>query len=124
MLFDGAIRFLREAAKEIGEKNIPAKLRLLQKVERIIDYLQSCLDKEKGGEIAGNLDRLYDYMLVRLTEANLHNDVNRIEEIADLMGTIRQGWATLCEGAKKEEGVEPPEEGKTPAGHKNIRVSV
>jgi flagellar protein FliS len=124
MLYDGAIRFLKEAGKEIAEKNIPAKIRLLQKVERIIDYLQSCLDIEKGGEIAGNLDRLYDYMLVRLTEANLYNDLDRVEEIADLLTTVRQGWATVCEGAKREEGAETPEERKTPAGHKNITVSV
>jgi flagellar secretion chaperone FliS len=124
MLYDGAIRFLREAAREIGEKNIPAKIRLLQKVERIIDYLQSCLDNEKGGEIARNLDRLYDYMLVKLTEANLHNDLDRIEEIAELLGTIRQGWATICDGTKKEECVENQEETKARAGQKNITVSV
>ena len=125
MLYDGAIRFLKDAAKEIAEKNITAKIRLLEKVERILDYLQSCLDMEKGGEIAENLHRLYDYMLVRLTEANLYNDPAKIEEIATLLGTVREGWGGMCEAAKKGEAAAgTPEEKKGPVGHKNITVSV
>jgi flagellar protein FliS len=125
MLYDGAIRFLKEAAKEIAEKNITAKLRLLEKVEKILDYLQACLDMEKGGEIAENLHRLYDYVLVRLTEANLYNDVAKIEEIANLLGTVREGWAGICKPTKNGEWTTgtPQKEGG-PVGHKNITVSV
>jgi flagellar secretion chaperone FliS len=125
MLYDGVIRFLKEAAKEITEKNITAKIRLLEKAEKIIDYLHSCLDMEKGGEIAENLDRLYDYMLVRLTEANLYNDVTRIEEIANLLGTVREGWAGIGEATKKGEAtIGTPENKKGSVGHKNIVVRV
>src|SRR3974390_1710865 len=92
MLYEGAIRFLKEAAAEISKNNITTKIHFIEKVEKIIEYLQSCLDRENGGEIAGNLHRLYEYMLVRLTEANFYNDVARLEEIAKLIGTIREGW--------------------------------
>ena len=125
MLYDGAIRFLKDAAKEIAEKNITAKIRLLEKVEKIIDYLQSCLDMEKGGEIAENLHRLYDYMLVRLTEANLYNDLAKIEEIANLLGTVREGWAGMCEASGKGGGKDAElQRKKSSVGHKNITVSV
>ncbi len=124
MLYDGAIRFLKEAVAELANGNIPAKVQLLDKVEKIIDYLESCLDREHGGEIASNLEKLYDYMLVRLTEANLYNDRVKLEEVGRLLGTVREGWAAVCEGARKErESREPQqeEEGSTP---KKIVVSV
>jgi flagellar protein FliS len=125
MLYDGAIRFLKEAAKELADKNMTAKIRLLGKVEKILDYLQSCLDMEKGGEIAENLHRLYDYMLVRLTEANLYNDLAKIEEIANLLGTVREGWAGICKATKKGEATTgTPADRKGPVGHRNITVSV
>lgn len=125
MLYDGVIRFLKEAAKEIADNNIRAKIRLLEKAEKIIDYLQSCLDMAKGGEIAENLHRLYDYMLVTLTEANLYNDAAKIEEIANLLGTVREGWAGIGEATRNEEAATgTPERKKGSVGHKNITVRV
>ena len=97
MLYQGAIRFLRSAIKEIAEKrNIAEKARLIKKTLSIIEYLQSCLDKEKGGEIAKNLDGLYEYMLIRLTEANLKNDEDKIEEVVKLLLLLTEAWAEIC----------------------------
>ncbi len=97
MLYQGAIRFLRSAIKEIAEKrNIAEKARLIKKTLSIIEYLQSCLDKDKGGEIAKNLDGLYEYMLIRLTEANLKNDENKIEEVVKLLLLLTEAWAEIC----------------------------
>ena len=123
MLYDGVIRFLREAGEEIGRKSISSKVRLLEKVEKIIEYLRSCLDRENGGEIAENLNRLYEYMLLRLTEANLYNDTAKLGEIERLIATLREGWVTICDAAKK--GQESPlqnEEGQ--ATPKKIVVSI
>ncbi len=106
MLYDGAIRFLKEACSEIAEENIAAKVRLLEKVEKIIEYLHSCLDMRQGGQIAENLHKLYDYMLVRLTEANLYNDVTKLQEIKSLLCTLREGWAKLCDAPKKNDETE------------------
>lgn len=98
MLYDGAIRFLRSAIKEIEENNnIPEKAILIEKTVKIIDYLQSCLDKEKGGEIAENLNKMYDYMSIKLTEANLRNDTAKMREVVDLINTIRDGWNSICD---------------------------
>jgi flagellar protein FliS len=124
MLYDGAIRFLKEASGEIAKKNIPAKIELLDKVEKIVEYLQSCLDREQGGEIAENLERLYDYMLVRLTEANLYNDVAKLEEIETLLSTVREGWASICEAPRKTQETKEAQPEKDSATTKNITVSV
>jgi flagellar secretion chaperone FliS len=124
MLYDGAIRFLREAVRAIEEENIAAKVQLLERAVKIIEYLQSCLDREQGGEIAENLQRLYDYMLIRLTEANLYNDVAKLEEIGTLLGTVREGWAAICDVPRKNQEAKPSEPEKDSATAKNIMISV
>jgi flagellar protein FliS len=124
MLYDGAIRFVKEAAREMAAGNITAKLQLLDKAVKIVDYLISCLDTEKGGEIAGNLQSLYSYMLVRLTEANLHNDVAKLEEVAKLLGTVREGWAGIRDAARENEVVKVsgPENDVATPNHITVRV--
>ena len=97
MLYDGAINFLKSAIRELNENNnVAEKAVLIEKAVKIIEYLQSCLDKEKGGEISDNLERLYEYAAVRLTMANLKNDVAKLEEVIELLSTIRDGWKDIC----------------------------
>jgi len=105
-LYDGAIGFLRNAREELVEKsNVPEKARLIEKTTKILDYLQSCLDMERGGEIAENLNRLYDYMLVRLTQANAENSGSKIDEVIRLLGTIREGWKEICKSTGVREAL-------------------
>ncbi len=97
MLYDGAIRFLNSAIKELDENNnIIEKANLIEKTVKIIEYLQSCLDSDKGGEIAENLNKLYDYMSITLTRANLKNDTEKMKEVVGLLNTIRDGWNGIC----------------------------
>lgn len=97
MLYDGAIRFLRSAINELTENNnISEKAILIEKIVKILDYLQSCLDADKGGNIAENLNKLYDYMQIKLTEANFDNDVSKMEEVLNLLLTVREGWNDIC----------------------------
>jgi flagellar secretion chaperone FliS len=124
MLYDGAIGFMKEAITELGQNNLAAKVRLVEKVSKIIEYLHSCLDTEKGGEIAENLGRLYEYMLVRLTEANLNNDTAKMEEVIRLLGTVREGWAGIYVDGRKTDGQETVESDKGTTIPKPITVSV
>ncbi len=50
---------------------------------------------EAGGEIAGNLSALYDYVMHRLTEANLHNDPEALRESLELLGEIDSAWNAI-----------------------------
>lgn len=98
MLYDGILRFLRAAIVSLENGEIPEKANLIVKVVNIIDYLQSCLDKEQGGEIAENLDRLYEYMMIELTMANLKNDMEKMNAVMRLVQPIRDAWAEICNG--------------------------
>ncbi len=101
MLLDGALGKLRAARLAMQQREIAAKGANISWTISIIDGLRASLDIEKGGELAANLDNLYDYMARRLTEANLHDDVARLDEVEALLGEIRAGWKGI------EDQVEP-----------------
>ncbi|MBF0505334.1 MAG: flagellar export chaperone FliS [Nitrospirae bacterium] len=102
MLYDGAIKFLEAALKELSEnKDLGKKARLVERAVKIIDYLQSCLDKERGGKLAENFDRLYCHMLIELTQANFENDARRIGSVIKLIQPLRDAWAEICSGEGK-----------------------
>ncbi|RMG44894.1 MAG: flagellar export chaperone FliS [Candidatus Dadabacteria bacterium] len=108
MMYEGAIKFLRQANAGLEENDIAKFCRFLSKAQAIIAELMNTLDFEKGGSIARDLDRLYDFMLFYLTEANLHRDSKRINKVIALIDTIYSAYKEIIEGEKKKaEKVEP-----------------
>lgn len=68
---------------------------LISKAIGIIGGLREGLDLVRGGEIAANLDRLYDYMVSRLFEANLSNEPEMLDEVHQLLGQIKTAWDAI-----------------------------
>ena len=96
MLYDGALVALLSAKTNLAANNIAAKGTAISKAITIIDNgLRASLDKEAGGEIAANLDALYDYMSRRLLHANLKNDVPAIDEVHRLLADLREAWVAI-----------------------------
>lgn len=103
LLMDGALDKLRAARTALARGNIAAKGSNITWAMSIIDGLRASLNHERGGQIAANLDALYDYMIRTLVTANLHNDDNKLGEVERLMGEIRSGWKGIesqVEGSK------------------------
>lgn len=61
----------------------------------IVDGLRAFLDHQQGGELATNLDNLYEYMTRRLVEANLKNNVDILDEVSALLREIRGAWVSI-----------------------------
>jgi flagellar secretion chaperone FliS len=101
MMYEGAIKFLKQARMGLEENDIPKFCRFLSKGQAIIAELMNTLDFEKGGSIARDLDRLYDFMLFYLTEANLHRDVQRVSKVIGLIDIIYGAYKQIIEGEKK-----------------------
>lgn len=101
MMYEGAIKFLRQAKAGLEENDIAKFCRFLSKGQAIIAELMNTLDFEKGGSIARDLDRLYDFMLFYLTEANLHRDAQRVAKVVELLDTIYSAYKEIIEGEKK-----------------------
>ncbi len=100
MLMDGVLDRLAQAKGAIASGDQQLKGKLLGRAVAIVDGLQGSLDGKAGGELAGNLGRLYGYMQRRLLHANLKSDVAAIDEVADLMRELRSGWDEIPVSAR------------------------
>jgi flagellar protein FliS len=123
MLYDGCIKFLKHAKVGLESKDIPKFARYLSKSQAIISELMLTLDFERGGEIARDLDRIYDFALFYLTEANLEKNPAKIQRVIDLIDTIAGAYREIIEGPMKaaqagssmpatEDGEEKPQQGQ------------
>ena len=110
MMYEGAIKFLKLSVVGLQEKDIPKFCRYLSKGQAIIAELMNTLDFEKGGEIARDLDRLYDFMLFYLSEANLYRDEARITKVIALIDTIYSAYREIIEGKQGDGAVSLAEE--------------
>jgi flagellar protein FliS len=95
MLFDGALERIAIAKGAIFRQDIAEKGQKIGRAIAIIDGLRASLDKDKGGEIAGNLDDLYDYMQRRLLDANINGDVEILDEVTGLIKDVREAWVAI-----------------------------
>jgi len=95
LLYDGAISFIKMARKRLEEGDIAGKGLFVGKATGVVAELSSSLDMESGGEIAGNLKRLYDYILDRLLYANLKNDAGAFDEAEKVLGILRSAWKEM-----------------------------
>src|SRR5215471_9297986 len=89
MLYDGALRYLRETEEAMRRGDLVAKRDAISRVFAILSELQSTLNVEQGGETAASLDSLYTYMLNRLTEANVQLKPAPVQEVITLMTGLR-----------------------------------
>lgn len=96
MLFDGAIKACNLAKMHMRNGAIADKGMAITKAIAIVqEGLRLSLDKEAGGELAANLDALYDYMGRMLLQANLHNDEAKLDEVAELLAGLRESWVQI-----------------------------
>jgi flagellar protein FliS len=100
MLYDGALSHLNRAKLKISSGDNISKGHHFSKATSIVSELSNVLDMEKGGDISINLRRLYDYVLQRLLYANMHNDIEAVEEAEKVLNTIRGGWKEMMDGMK------------------------
>ena len=100
MLMEGVLEKLALAKGNINRQEFEEKGKNINKAMNIIGGLRASLDMEVGGEIAQNLDDLYDYMIRRLMMANSHKDNAILDEVYNLMVDIKISWETIPETLK------------------------
>lgn len=92
LLMEGGLSRLAQAKGAMERGQVALKGELLGKAIAIIGGLREGLDLRQGGELAANLDSLYEYMSSRLLQANRSNDVAIIDEVAGLLREVKSGW--------------------------------
>ena len=95
MLFDGFYTAIAEARSALAQGQVEAKCKALGRALRIVDEgLKAPLDTA-GGALTDNLSSLYGYVVLRLTQANLNNDVAALDECVKLMEPVRSAWLAI-----------------------------
>lgn len=108
MLYEAAIKFLRQAQERIQAKDVAKKGILISKALDILTELTATLNLEKGGDLADNLQKLYFYCTTKLLAANLKQDVVLIEEVIGILDGLRDAYQTLLnQGVSGQEGRSP-----------------
>lgn len=95
MLMRGGLEALAKTKGAIDRNDKAARSNQINKAISIIMELQSCLDIEKGGEVAAGLNDLYLYMTPRLIEANRESSIEKVDEVIKLLTDISEGWAAI-----------------------------
>ncbi|MBY4947391.1 flagellar export chaperone FliS [Cupriavidus respiraculi] len=94
MLFDGARSAIARAKFLMSTGHVAAKGDAISKAIDIVENgLRAVLDHEAGGEIAANLEQLYEYMARRLMLANIRNDVALLDEVDGLLEGLASAWS-------------------------------
>ena len=95
MLLDGALARIAKAKGNMKANLRSKKGEDISMAISIIGGLRDSLDQKKGGDIAKNLDSLYEYMTYRLMEANLKDDISMLDEVHNLLMEIKSAWTEI-----------------------------
>jgi flagellar protein FliS len=100
VMLDAVLSRIAEAGGHIERGESQAKGEKIGKALGIIEALALGLDKERGGELATNLERLYDYASRTLLKAQLESSVELLKEVSALLREIKLGWDGIAPAAK------------------------
>lgn len=95
MLLEGALSKIAIVKGLMMRKEVAKKGELIGQTIAIVGGLRSSLDKKSGGELATNLDNLYEYIEHRLLTSNLQNDIAILDEVSKLLHEIKAGWESI-----------------------------
>jgi flagellar protein FliS len=101
MLYEGGLDVIAQAKGAMIRKDYETKGKRINHAISIVMGLRSGLDIKVGGEIADNLDALYDYMVRRLFEASAQNDVSILDEVSELLRQVKSGWDEMPESYRR-----------------------
>jgi flagellar protein FliS len=100
LLYDGARRFLRQAAVAMGEGEIERAHNTLRFGERIVGHLDGTLDFQQG-DVAQHLHSIYRFCLSHLNTARMRQDPAMVEEVIELLGELREAWSEIAAEAER-----------------------
>jgi flagellar secretion chaperone FliS len=95
LLYEGAIRYLKQAQQALEADDMAAKGEYINKAVAILGELDSCLNMEDGGEIAQNLRSIYQFMVRHLSDANIQQNPAYIQDALSCLESLNEGWKSV-----------------------------
>jgi len=126
MLYDGAIRFCGEAKTAISDNDFNKSYHKLTRARDVVTELLAILNPDVDADVVRNLERLYNFCILSITEVNFSKDVTLLDAVVTVLSNLRSAWAEVDFDAALAE-VEPeramtngdpaPHETDDPASH-------
>lgn len=92
MLLDGAVRFSKIARQAIADKDVKKAHEFFIKTQNIFYELIISLDLAKAGDWGKDMVELYEFIIKRLSDANIKKDIKIVEEVIPLIEDVRETW--------------------------------
>jgi flagellar protein FliS len=105
MVYDHCIKWCGIAKEALETGNYARKAEACQKVEAGISELMSSLDVQKGGDVAKNLWRLYDFYSFHIHEGNMKNIAKNFVEVGEMMGQLRESWQKALSEVRRDKTI-------------------
>lgn len=103
MMYDGAIRYVRQAKQKMEMGDVAECGRLIGCAFGVVSELKVSLNPDSGGEegrrIAQRLEQLYGFVMDRLVAVNRERNPEALNDVLDILGTLREGWMGVAQGA-------------------------
>ncbi|MDR2945149.1 MAG: flagellar export chaperone FliS [Candidatus Adiutrix sp.] len=100
LLYEGAIKFLHEAAQAQRDGDIAGKSSGINRALDIIGELSQSLNMQDGGDIAFNLKRIYQFWTDHLLKAKIVRDSPAMDDVISMMSSLIEAWQTVCNDAE------------------------
>ena len=100
LLYDGALSRIAQGRQRLQQEDLLHAGVAISKAQAIVGELRQSLNMEAGGDIAGNLSRLYAYLHDLLVEAMRENRAEPLEEATNLLNELRTAWVEVAKQAK------------------------
>jgi len=102
MLYEGAIRFTKQAHAAMLAKKIAEKGKYISKATAILSELMATLDFKVGGQLAADLENLYVFMIDKLIEGNITNNPDCLVQVEKLLMTLFTAWKDVVENPRPD----------------------
>jgi flagellar secretion chaperone FliS len=102
MLYEGAIRFTKQAEASLKQNKVAEKGRYISKATAILSELMATLDFKVGGQLAVDLENLYVFMIDKLIEGNINNDMECLATVENLLLTLYEAWKDVIENPRDD----------------------
>ena len=103
MIYDHCIKWTKKAEEELTAANLEKMVRAVQRVQNGLTELMCALDMDRGGDIAKNLFRLYEFYSRHLTQAIKDRSSQCLREVSAMMSMLREAWLVAIENVRRED---------------------
>jgi flagellar protein FliS len=103
MIYDHCIKWIRMADEALKANDLEKMVKAVQKAQNGLTELMCALDMEKGGDIAQNLFKLYEFYSHHLTQAIKMRSRKLLEDVQAMMSSLREAWLVAIENVRRED---------------------